>query len=96
MTLKQRLLLFLVLTVCIGFAVFGTQKAADSKQADGCVYWIKEYNGMVAVFETDSQMPQEVLDCPINSLPTEEAERIQSGIPVSSEEELQQLIEAFD
>lgn len=96
MTQIKKAFLFLSLAVCIGFSAFGIQKAVRSEQADGYVYWIKEYNGKVAVFENNAQQPQEILDCPLDSLPNEEIKRIQNGIPVSSPEELQQWIEAYD
>lgn len=72
------------------------QKAADPNGADGYAYWIKDYHGKVAVFQNGNDRPEEILDCPLDSLPQEEVQRVKEGIPALDETELQHLIEAFD
>ena len=88
--------ILLVLVLLCGFSIRNAQKAADPERADGFAYMVKEYDGMVAVFRGGSNLPDEILDCPLDSLPPEEIQRVKEGIPVSSEQELQKLIEAFD
>jgi len=97
-TIKRKIYaaVLLVLAILCGVSARNTQKAADPEKADGYVYVVKDYNGMVAVFRTGSNLPDEVLDCPLDSLPPEEVQRLKEGIPVSNEQELQKLIEAFD
>ena len=76
----------------------GEQKnISDSENTTvGYKYTVKEYNGNVAVFSFGSTYPIEVLECPLKSLPDDEAKKLSAGIDVESEEELQQLIEAYD
>ena len=60
-------------------------------------YTVKNYNGKVAVFNFgDDSYPVEILDCPINSLPESEKEKLNKGINIFSEQELQEIIEAYD
>lgn len=62
----------------------------------GYKYTVKNFNGNVAVFNFGSSYPIEVLECPLKSLPEDEAQRLTVGIDIETEEELQQLIEAYD
>lgn len=62
----------------------------------GYQFTLKEYHGKVAVFDYGTAIPFEVLDCPLSSLPEEEAMKLKHGINVVSKSELQQLIEAYD
>ena len=94
---KKFTVILLTLTLIGGAAArFAQQKTADPNGADGFAYVIKEYNGSVAVFRNGGDRPEEILDCPLDSLPQEEIQRLKNGIGVSSEDELQRLIEAFD
>ncbi len=70
---------------------------SDSENtAVGYKYTLKEFNGNVAVFSFGSTYPIEVLECPLKSLPDDEAQKLSAGIDIETEEELQQLIEAYD
>ena len=96
--IKRKIIAAVLLAAAIlgGISARNAQKAADPQRADGCAYVVKEYNGMIAVFQNGSNLPDEILDCPLDSLPPEEVQRLKNGIPVFSEQELQKLIEAFD
>ena len=71
-------------------------KAGGETLTTGYLYTVKEYEGKVAVFDYGAASPAEILDCPLSSVPEEEAEKLKAGIDVATETELQQLIEAFD
>ncbi len=89
--------ILIALTLICGAAARSVQqKTAGSSGTDGFAYVIKDYNGRVAVFQNGSDRPEEILDCPLDSLPQEEALRVRNGIPVSDEAQLQRLIEAYD
>ena len=75
----------------------GEKNISDSENsAVGYRYTVKEFNGNVAVFSFGSTYPIEVLECPLKSLPDDEAQKLTAGIDIETEEELQQLIEAYD
>lgn len=89
-------LLIALLFLCGAAAQHAQRKAAGPNGADGLTYVIKAYHGRVAVFENGSDRPKEILDCPLDSLPPEEMQRLEQGITAADEKELQRLIEAFD
>lgn len=103
--MKQKLIVIFTLCLTAGVICGGMIKAdnrngkniSDSEfSAVGYKYTLKEFNGNVAVFSFGSTYPLEVLECPLKSLPTDEAQKISAGIDIETEEELQQLIEAYD
>lgn len=59
------------------------------------VFIIKEYNGMIAVFNKKSDEPLFVSEVSINNLPLADKKILQSGIEVFSEKELKRLIEDY-
>ena len=103
--MKRKLLLIFFLCLAAGLvctAIIRTDNKAEKNISDsemsavGYRYTVKEYNGNVAVFSFGSTYPIEVLECPLKSLPDDEAQRLSAGIDIETEEELQQLIEAYD
>ncbi len=98
---------FLIITLCLtAVLILGAiSKTADSNEknisdsnntAIGYKYTVKSFNGNVAVFGYGNSYPIEVLECPLKSLPDDEAQRLSAGIDIETEEELQQIIEAYD
>ncbi|MBR2956761.1 MAG: hypothetical protein IKC20_00745 [Clostridia bacterium] len=99
--------LIIIFTLCLTAGVIcGAMIKADNRSeknisdsensAVGYKYTVKEFNGNVAVFSFGSTYPIEVLECPLKSLPDDEAQKLTAGIDIETEEELQQLIEAYD
>lgn len=70
--------------------------APSAEKSGDYIYTLGQYSGKVAVFEYGNAQPIEVLECPIDSLPDEDAKQLLVGISVKSDEELQHLIEAYD
>ena len=103
--MKRKLIIIFTLCLTAG-VIFGAMIKADNKSeknisdsdnsAVGYRYTVKEFNGNVAVFSFGSTYPIEVLECPLKSLPDDEAQKLTAGIDIETEEELQQLIEAYD
>lgn len=90
-------LLCLLLIFMSGSMILANKNETDSNEVTvGFRYTICEYNGNVAVYKYGGKEPQTILDCKINSLPEADAENIRQGINIRTDDELQQLIEAFD
>lgn len=58
-------------------------------------YMLKEYNGKLAVFETNSEHPVEVFSIFVDSLPQVDRDLLKDGIPASTKAELLRLIEDY-
>ena len=99
-TLFSLIAVFIV--ACASILIIASEFSPPKNKTDrekvtvGYQYIVKEYNGKIAIFDYETAVPVEILDCPLSSLPADEAEKLKSGINVATEAELQQLIEAFD
>lgn len=75
------------------------QKSADTNesQADtpniSLSYIVKDFNGNIAVFESDVEKPFKITDVNINTLPKVDQERLREGIYVTEQNELNSLLE---
>lgn len=58
-------------------------------------YTVREYEGQIAVFSDDNEMPVKVFDTSVSALPQYDREQLKLGITVETPEELQKLIEDF-
>ncbi|MGN0525978.1 MAG: BofC C-terminal domain-containing protein [Acutalibacteraceae bacterium] len=58
-------------------------------------YTLKDYNGRIALFVGDKDIPKEIFNTFTVSLPTEDADNIRKGITVYSEKELNELLENY-
>ncbi|MEE0858545.1 MAG: hypothetical protein U0M12_03635 [Acutalibacteraceae bacterium] len=56
-------------------------------------YVVREYDGMVAVFEKDNNTPLSVTDTYVSSLPDGDIVKLKEGIEVNSEDRLRRLLE---
>lgn len=55
-------------------------------------YYLKDYNGKIAVFKGNSEVPYHIYDVFTDSLPKEDSEAIKYGIEAHSENELKNLV----
>lgn len=98
----ETLLFSLIFAVSSVMLIISCKTAENIKKTDsdistvGFVYTVKEFNGKVAIFEYGEKLPFQILECPISSLPQDEADKIITGIDISNEKQLQNLIEAYD
>lgn len=60
------------------------------------LYVLKNYNGKVAVFKYNSNVPQETLSVYTNSLPLFDQKQLTTGVYAYNEQELTSLIEDYD
>ncbi len=58
-------------------------------------YLLKEYNGKLAVYFSNSQTPQTVFDLYLSTLPEYDRGQLRLGVPVKDYEELVQRIEDY-
>lgn len=58
-------------------------------------YVIKEYNGRIALFVNNNELPKETYEIFTSSLPSEDAEKIRKGITVTNENDLQRILEDY-
>ena len=100
--LNNLLLSLIFIFSLLAIILMGSQAERQTKETGseifttGFSFTIKEYEGKIAVFDYGSAYPIEILDCPLSSLPEDEAAKLRSGISVANKSELQKIIEAFD
>ncbi len=85
-----------VLSVSIFFYAIGQSEEVAKAQNSEPVTWqyvIREYNGNIAVFEQGNDIPFELYEVPVETLPEEDVKSLQNGIQVRTEQELRRLIE---
>lgn len=58
-------------------------------------YFLKEYEGKLAVYFQDEQKPQKIFDVYLSTLPSYDRGQLQVGIPVKDYDELLQRIEDY-
>ena len=85
-----------IMIIIVSKSAEKNEKADSESSTVSFIYTVKEFNGKVAVFDYGESQPIEILDCPVSNLPHNEAEKIKIGINISSEQQLQNIIEAYD
>ncbi|MDR0919240.1 MAG: hypothetical protein LBM93_08335 [Oscillospiraceae bacterium] len=56
-------------------------------------YVMKDYDGVVAIFRENSELPYQILDYPMYLLSDEDKMAVEEGITVETEQEMKRLIE---
>lgn len=103
-TFKKLLLCFLVLSAGImsaaavksGSAVREDSPASADAQyaaAQKQVYYLRDWQGYIAVFEGSSETPTTLTDIQTQTLNKVDREKLQNGIPAQSSTELASLLE---
>ena len=77
------------------YAAANSQTATAPKEDETIIYQyiVKEHNGNIAVFKSGGEKPTEIYEVPVETLPAEDAKKLQEGIRVTTEEKLRQLLE---
>ena len=57
--------------------------------------FLRIFDGRLALFTGSGRYPSEVYDLLVRTLPPEDQSRLETGIPISSDEELKRLLEDF-
>lgn len=58
-------------------------------------YTVKDYKGRIAIFKYGKELPLEIFDIYTDSLPKTDSLRIQKGVNITDEKELQKTIEEY-
>jgi hypothetical protein len=82
-----------VIATCV-LAILYEQHGAPASEAPAA-YTIGVWEGQLAVFEGEDTYPARLFDVPVSALPEEEQKRLQAGLSVSSELQLQQYLEDY-
>lgn len=92
-------IIIILCTISIIFNVFKiNQTSAATKQITEAVnykYTIKDYKGRIAIFKYGKDFPLEIFDIYTDSLPKTDSLRIQKGVNITDEKELQKTIEEY-
>lgn len=59
------------------------------------MYWLREYEGRLAVFRDGTDTPVQIIDLDVRTLPPYDQGLLQSGIAADSEQELSRLLEDY-
>ena len=73
----------------------GVTAPSETTRGASLLCVIGEWEGKLAVFQPSGSSPSEVFDVYISSLPEEEQQKLQEGIPVYDEETLAGLLEDY-
>lgn len=96
--MKKIICLCLGLSAVVLLCIFLPAEKADFQNESLTVastYTVREYEGQIAVFSNDSEMPVKVFDTSVSGLPKCDRELLELGITVETPEELQKIIEDF-
>lgn len=74
---------------------YGRQPQSASPRTAEVQYTLGVWQGQLAVFKNAASSPCKIYDVAVAALPVEEQTRLQNGIAVTSERELQALLEDY-
>ena len=78
-----------------GESVQGVERTADPEQTADCQYYLRDYQGKLAVFLPDKHTPESVFDVYLSTRPAYDRGQLQLGVPVQDYEELVKRIEDY-
>lgn len=67
----------------------------DAPEETDCQYYLREYQGKLAVYLPGKDQPEKVFDVYLTTLPAYDRGQLQMGVPVRDYEQLVQLIEDY-
>ena len=70
-------------------------RTPNQDEAADCQYYLRDYQGKLAVFLPDKQTPEIVFDVYLSTLPAYDRGQLQLGVPVQDYEELVKRIEDY-
>ena len=96
------LLLSAIISVATLIFCFSVGSSSQPQQSSSkfsnstTTYILKEFNGMLAIYEKDNHTPIEILDVDISTLPERDIEKIKKGILADSLNEIVSLAEDYE
>lgn len=85
-----------IIVVCISLTTKPTLAENTTSEAVKTQYILSEFNGKLAIFQTNNNIPLEVLDVRIDSLPERDIEKIKNGITANTLNEIFALAEDYE
>lgn len=100
--MKKRTLIISLIILLVGYLTIfvlsdrsnNTNTAKITTQQEN-KYMLKEFNGMLALFENDLSQPKEIYNISISSFPEEDVVKLKKGIVVNGADELNRLLEDY-
>ncbi len=90
------IIIFLSIGIIITNAVSTeNQESAEIRENNTKVYTLKDYNGQLALFINNNDIPAETYNIFTKSLPKTDAEALINGIIAKNEEELNKMLEEY-
>lgn len=74
---------------------FSDSISSFTKDSPSYQYYLREYQGKLAVFLPEKETPEKVFDVYLSTLPSYDRGQLQLGIPISNYEELVKRIEDY-
>lgn len=89
-----------IVTLVLLFILINTSKGTskgtnEHNETANSRYTVEEYQGKIAVFKDGEAVPYEIFDTYVAVLPEHDRQLLKDGINVSSETELQKIIEDY-
>lgn len=98
--IKGIILIFAIILTTIAVCISATAKSNNIKntipEKDETKYFLGEFKGNLAIYQTNNQVPLEVLDVYIESLPERDIERIKSGVFADTLNEIMMIAEDYE
>lgn len=96
----KKYLFFAVITIICAMILASSVATENKNQSEEpsttlIIYTLRDYNGRIALFKYGENSPYQVYDIQVDSLPEKDVKTIKNGINISSEKELEQLINDY-
>ncbi len=99
--MKKRTLILslLILLGCLTIFILIDERnntnTAETTTQQEIKYMLKEFNGMLALYENDLSHPKEIYNISISSFPEEDIKKLKKGIVINEADELYRLLEDY-
>ena len=98
--IKGIILIFAIFLATVTVCISATAKPGNTENVvskkDETKYFLGEFKGNLAIYQTDNQVPLEVLDVYIESLPERDVERIENGVFADTLNEIMMIAEDYE
>ncbi len=97
----KKILVFAVVCICAFTVLFislnkdTSEIVKENPYLTETRYKVAEYQGKIAVFKNNSEIPLDIFDEYVSALPLHDRELLEKGILAETEEELQKIIEDY-
>lgn len=93
---KVYISIMISLAIIMGGIVFSNLGNIATEKSHLYKYTVREYNGKVAVFSLDDDMPMSVLNISVKDLPIKDRQMLINGIFADDELKLNEILQDYD